>query len=159
MVGKLPWVWHDFKIRLSPDGVAEVTALSPEQFWQLGGLVSSYDNQQPAAKWCRTNKRRPVNRHRQDTASRGKDITKKIKLWCQSTAKSWKWQRTEQFCPSSKTWKTTQSWMSAQIIANSQKVQNTSRHLINSPSILPTTREQHAVKGINTNQDYTTTKE
>ena len=40
MVGKLPWVWHDFKIHWSLDDVAEATALSPEQFPQLGGLVS-----------------------------------------------------------------------------------------------------------------------
>ena len=105
MVGQPPWVWHDFKIRWSSDDVAEAVGFAPtEQFRQLGGLVSRDDNQQPAAKWCRTNKkRRPVNRHRQGTASRGTDITKTIKLWCWSTSKSWKQRRTEQFCPSSKT--------------------------------------------------------
>ena len=60
MVGKLPWVWHDFKIRWSPDDVVEATALSLEQFQQLGGLVSRDDNHQPAAKWCCTNKKEDV---------------------------------------------------------------------------------------------------
>ena len=52
--------------------------------------------------------------------------------------------------PAVKDMKTTQLWMSAQIIANSQKVQNTSGHLINTPSILPPTRVQHAVKSMST---------
>ena len=32
MVEKPPWVWHDFKIRWSPDDVAESTTLPMEQF-------------------------------------------------------------------------------------------------------------------------------
>ena len=47
--------------------------------------------------------------------------------------------------------KITQSWMRVHDSSlNSQKVQNTSGHLINTPSILPATRVQHAVISMST---------
>ena len=51
MVGQPTWVWHDFKIRWSPDDVAESTARPVEQIPTTRGTgIKDDNNQQPAAK-------------------------------------------------------------------------------------------------------------
>ena len=53
--------------------------------------------------------------------------------------------------PVVKDMKTTQSWLRVhESSLNSQKVQNARGHLINTPSILPATRVQHAVISMST---------